>query len=127
MVRHAMTTIIGLLASIGGTTALAGHGDLEASYGQDGRLTADTIFHDRTVRPASDFLMALEPSVDRLLFFKEGLVLRFYPEPLDLAFRINGETMPRLPAAAPYLNVLLNPAPTNDQDQEVREIFLVFV
>ena len=114
MVRHAVTAIIGLLASLGGTAALAGRGDLDTSYGAGGRLTAGTIFYNPAVPPASD-LIALNMPDDRLITVKGSLVRRFDSEGRpDLTFGSNGETSFALPAATPFISPLLNPVSTPD-------------
>jgi uncharacterized delta-60 repeat protein len=114
MVRHAITAIIGLLASLGGTAALAGRGDLDPGYGAGGRLTAGTIFYDPNIRPASD-LVALNLPDDRLMTVEGSLVRRFDPDGrLDLTFGDNGETVIPLPAATPSFSLLFKPVATPD-------------
>jgi uncharacterized delta-60 repeat protein len=113
MVRHTTTAIIGLLASLGGTAALAGRGDLDPSYGAGGRLTAATAFFDPG--HAAD-LIALQLPDDRLMTFEFGVVRRFDAEGRpDLTFGDNGAiTIPPFPAATPLFNPLFQPVATPD-------------
>jgi uncharacterized delta-60 repeat protein len=114
MFRYAVTAIVGLLASLGGTAALADRGDLDIGYGAGGRLTAGTIFFDPAVRPASD-LVALNLPDDRLITVEGTLVRRFDSQGQpDLTFGRNGETNFALPAATPFITLLLNPVSTPD-------------
>ena len=114
MFRHGLTAIIGMLASLGCGTALAGRGDWDPGYGDGGRLTAATAFYDPYIRPISD-LVALNLPDDRLMTVEGTLVRRFDSEGrFDPTFGDNGSTYFPIPAATPFLTLLSNPVATPD-------------
>jgi hypothetical protein len=98
MVRYSALATIYLLLGLGTTTVWAGRGDLDTSYGTNGRLTAATIFYDPSIRPATDLVATNMPD-DRLITFESGLIRRFDSEGrVDRTFGDNGEIAFPLPA-----------------------------
>jgi uncharacterized delta-60 repeat protein len=93
---------------------LAGRGDLDASYGTNGRLTAATIFYDPFIVPVSH-LRALNLPDDRLMTVEGSLMRRFDSEGrLDLSFGDNGETAFPQPDATLSFSLTFNPVATPD-------------